>query len=45
MIVSADLRINIAIYHGTDKVNWGDKAGRGIVNFAGASPTTFLLLM
>jgi len=35
MVVSADLQINIAIFHGTDKAKRGDKAGYGTAAFAG----------
>jgi hypothetical protein len=45
MIVSADLSIDIAICHGTDKAERGDKAGYGIADFAGARPTSFFLFM
>jgi cerevisin len=35
MKVSANLRIGIAIFPGTDKAKRGDKTGRGIADFAG----------
>jgi len=35
MIVSADLRIDIAIYRGRDKTRYGDNDGRAFVDFAG----------
>jgi hypothetical protein len=40
MIVSADLLIDIAIFHGTDKAKQGNKVGHGIADFNGERPTT-----
>lgn len=45
MIVSANLHIDIAIHRGRDKARYDDKAGCAFVDFAGASLTTFSLLM